>query len=339
MTGLSESALCKKKFQEIAYSDKFEQNDASHNKNGEIFGLSEERNEIVLRDYYIKNALSDDAMPVEISFALISAEDSKEHKYVGVIRNVAEQKETERLRDDFIATLTHDMRTPLLAAIQTLKFFLDGALGTLDEKQTLLLSTMLQSNEDLLGLVNALLEVYRFESGKLELCKTVFNVKDLAEQCYEELKPLADKKDIDFTLECNIDDDLEICADRAELKRVMINLCGNAVNYTDKSGKIVILLKSHNKDLMFSVTDNGNGIPKEDIPHLFKRFSQGTTKKRSTGTGLGLYLSRQIIEAHGGKIWVESKIKKGSEFSFLLTDVVKSNKNIKNKKEGVYGKH
>ena len=132
---------------------------------------------------------------------------------------------------------------------------------------------------------------------------------------------------------------MEIYADRAEIKRVIINLCGNAVNYTDKSGKINILLKANNNDLIFSVTDNGNGIPKEDIPNLFKRFSQGTTKKRSTGTGLGLYLSRQIIEAHGGKIWVESKIKKGSEFSFLLTDVVNSNKNIKNKKEGVYGNH
>ena len=80
-------------------------------------------------------------------------------------------------------------------------------------------------------------------------------------------------------------------------------------------------LKSQSGDLIFSVVDNGNGIPKEDIPHLFMRFSQGTSKKRSTGTGLGLYLSRQIIEAHGGKIWVESKVNKGSEFSFVLTNV------------------
>ena len=90
---------------------------------------------------------------------------------------------------------------------------------------------------------------------------------------------------------------------------------------TNKSGTIDVFMKLQNGDLLFSVADNGNGIPAEDIPHLFKRFSQGTTKKRSTGTGLGLYLSRQIIEAHGGKIWVESKVNKGSEFSFLLTDV------------------
>jgi signal transduction histidine kinase len=100
-----------------------------------------------------------------------------------------------------------------------------------------------------------------------------------------------------------------------------MNLCGNALNYTNKDGTIDVYIKLQNGDLIFSVSDNGNGIPKEDIPNLFKRFSQGTTKKRSTGTGLGLYLSRQIVEAHGGKIWVESKVNKGSEFSFLLTDV------------------
>ena len=227
------------------------------------------------------------------------------------------------MRDDFIATLTHDMRTPLLAAIQTLKFFLDGAIGSVDEKQKVLLSTMLQSNEDLLGLVNALLEVYRFESGKLELCKTVFPIKDLVEQCYNELLPIAKNKDISFKSEFELNDEnIHINADRGEIKRVITNLCGNALNYTNKNGEVKILTKIQNGDLIFSVTDNGNGIPKDDIPNLFKRFSQGTTRKRSTGTGLGLYLSRQIIEAHGGKIWVDSKLDKGSEFSFLLTDVV-----------------
>ena len=216
------------------------------------------------------------------------------------------------------------MRTPLLAAIQTLKFFLDGSLGPVEEKQSVLLSTMLQSNEDLLGLVNALLEVYRFESGKLTLCKTVFPVKDLVTQCYDELKPLADKKNIDFKLVCECEDSTEITADKSELKRVIINLCGNAVNYTNKNGIIEVLAKVQSGDFIFSVTDNGNGIPQEDIPHLFNRFSQGTSRKRSTGTGLGLYLSRQIIEAHGGKIWLDSKLNKGSEFTFLLTNVVKN---------------
>jgi two-component system NarL family sensor kinase len=137
------------------------------------------------------------------------------------------------------------------------------------------------------------------------------------------LKPLALKKNLNFTLSFELDDDLNIYADRAEIKRVITNLCGNALNYTNKNGDVKVLAKVQNGDFIFSVSDNGNGIPQADIPNLFKRFSQGTTKKRSTGTGLGLYLSRQIIEAHNGKIWVDSKVDKGSEFSFLLTDVVK----------------
>ena len=326
MVGLSESSLCKKKIQEIAYSNVKEFNSAKDNKSGEIFGLSDENSEILLRDYFVVNSLSGIHTPVEMSFAAISSDDDKNDKFVGVIRDVSVQKETEKLRDDFIATLTHDMRTPLLAAIQTLKFFLEGAIGELDDKQKVLLSTMLQSNEDLLGLVNALLEVYRFESGKLTLCKTAFSVKDLVEQCYSELKPLAEKKNIDFSVIFELEDNLHILADRAEIKRVITNLCGNALNYTNKNGIVKVLAKAQCGDFIFSVTDNGNGIPQSDIPNLFKRFSQGTARKRSTGTGLGLYLSRQIIEAHNGKIWVDSKVDKGSEFSFLLTDVVTGGK-------------
>ena len=327
LTGLDEKSLVSKTFQEIAFTNSKSQNTSSDNKSGNIFGLGDDKSEIILRDCYILNTLSKEQIPVEVSFALISDENPENYKYVGVIRNVTEQKETEKLRDDFVATLTHDMRTPLLAAIQTLKFFIEGAIGDLNDKQKVILNTMLQSNEDLLGLVNALLEVYRFESGKLELCKTTFPIKSLVEQCYEELKPLAVSKSLDFKLNFDFPnaEEYEIEADRGELKRVITNLCGNALNYTNQNGEINVLVKIQNNDLIFSVADNGNGIPKSDIPHLFKRFSQGTSVKRSTGTGLGLYLSRQIIEAHGGKIWVESKVNKGSEFTFLLTNIVKDN--------------
>lgn len=280
-----------------------------------------EENELFLRDFYIKNPLSNNIVPVEISFARINPDDEFK-RFVGVIRDVTEQKKADRLRDDFIATLTHDLRTPLLAAIQTLKFFLDGTVGTLDEKQKLLLATMQKSNEDLLGLVNALLEVYKYDAEKLILNKTDFNIYELVKLVYDELKPLAVNKKIDFVIDC-VDKDLEINADRSELRRVICNLCGNAINYTPEEGKVVITIKNESNDLIFSVSDTGCGIPQEDIPNMFQRFSQGTTKKRSAGTGLGLYLSRQIIESHGGKIWLESVLNKGSEFSFLLTDSVK----------------
>lgn len=317
--GLSEDNLKKMNFSNITHLER---------KQNFKTALKEE-SEIFLRDCYILNSLRDKKIPVEISFALIeeleeelSSQTEPEKpikKFVGVIRDIRAQKEMERLRDDFVVTLTHDLRTPLLAAIQTLKFFLDGSLGPLEDKQKVLLSTMQKSNEDLLGLVNALLEVYKYEAGKLDLCKTNFMFKDLVTQCFNELGLLAKNKNIEFGLNFEADSDLSINADRGEIRRVITNLCGNAINYTNLGGKIEIGVREQGGDLIFSVADNGNGIPAEDIPNLFKRFSQGTSKKRSTGTGLGLYLSRQIIEAHGGKIWLESRLNKGSEFSFMLT--------------------
>jgi PAS domain S-box-containing protein len=310
--GISEQTLATMNFSQIAYSEKKRDFKKELKANSEVF----------LRDYYIINTLRDKRIPVEISFAAITLDEGEEvQKFVGVIRDVRAQKEMERLRDDFIATLTHDLRTPLLASIQTLKFFLDGSLGELEERQKILLSTMQKSNEDLLGLVNALLEVYKYEAGKLALCKTNFVLKDLVTQSFRELELLAKNKKIEFNLTFSPEDNLTINADRGEIRRVITNLCGNAINYTKIEGKIDIEVREQSGDIIFSVKDNGNGIPAEDIPHLFKRFSQGTTKKRSTGTGLGLYLSRQIIEAHNGKIWLESKVNKGSEFSFLLTGV------------------
>lgn len=309
--GLSEDTLRKMNFSNITHCE---------NKN-EFKEALKENNEVFLRDCYILNSIRGKKIPVEISFATIAPEVEETKKFVGVIRDIRAQKEMERLRDDFIATLTHDLRTPLLAAIQTLKFFLDGSLGELEDKQKMLLETMKRSNEDLLGLVNALLEVYKYESGKLSLCKTNFLLKDLMMQCYNELEPLAINKDLEFNIQYSPESDLAISADRGEIRRVIINLCGNAINYTNNGGKIDIEVSEHEGDIIFSVADNGNGIPQEDIPNMFKRFSQGTNKKRSTGTGLGLYLSRQIIEAHGGKIWLESKVNKGSQFSFLLTNV------------------
>ncbi|MBQ3311177.1 response regulator [bacterium] len=314
LSGLSETNLLNHNVSVLLNSDNIKQ----------ILDDCIENGEAVLRDCYIQNKLSEKQIPVEVNFAVIAGneENSQEQKFVGVIRDVSVQKETDRLRDDFIATLTHDMRTPLTASIQMLDFFLDGTVGELNNKQHMLLSTMKFNNEGLLGLVNSLLTVYKFDAGKVQLMKSNFSIKELVTQRYQELKPLADKKNIDFIIKFESDEDLIINADRQEIGRVIANLCGNAVNYTNENGKIEVFIKNQEGDLLFSVSDTGNGIPKSDIPNLFKRFSQGTSKKRSTGTGLGLYLSRQIIEAHGGKIWLESKVNQGSEFSFILPEVV-----------------
>ena len=131
-------------------------------------------------------------------------------------------------------------------------------------------------------------------------------------------------KNIEITVTYNENsENSEITADRNELRRVILNLCGNALNHTKNGGKIEITVSNKENDLILNVKDNGIGIPSNDLSKLFKRFSQGTSQKRSAGTGLGLYLSRQIIEAHNGKIWAESKVSEGSVFSFMIPDSLK----------------
>ncbi len=277
----------------------------------------------IFRNINILNAVNGIMTPVEISEALIdSGTNSDITKYVLVIRDVHFQKEMDRLREDFIATLTHDLRTPSLASIQTLEYFINGKLGELNDKQLMLLKTMKKSNEDMLGLVNTLLEVYKYESGRLNLVKTPFDFKELLDECIEQVTPIAQAKH--QNIEKNyVNLESQIVADRNEIRRVIINLLGNAIKYTQDAGLIEVNAQIDGNDVRFSVKDNGEGIYKKDIPKLFKRFSQGTQEKRSISTGLGLYLSKQIIDAHGGKIWLESDKGKGSEFFFLLLDAVK----------------
>ena len=256
---------------------------------------------------YIEKPWGNDDMLLTIKNAL------ERNKLIETIRM---QKEIERLRNDFIATLTHDLRTPLLAAIQTLEFFLDGTLGEITEQQNKFLETMLHSNQDMLGLVNALLEVYRYESGNYILNKDNFDLSELTHRCIQEVEPLLKKKNINLI--AGFKDNIVVFGDKQEIRRVVANFIGNSIIHTKPDGDVVVEIEEKDKETIFSVQDNGGGIPEEDAKKLFNRFSQGTSKKRSTGTGLGLYLSRQIIEAHEGQIGLETELNKGSKFYFKL---------------------
>ncbi len=270
-----------------------------------------------LRNYILINYEKDEKIPVEISIAPIK--DEINNFYVAVIRDVTYQKETERLRDDFIATLTHDLRTPLLASISGLEFVLDGSLGEVNQKQFNLFAAMKKSSEDMLGLVNTLLEVYRYEAGKTYLCKTKFDIVDLVNECAQELSPLAKKANMDFKIlsDCK---EAYVDADRNEIRRVVANLVGNAIKHSQNSSNIQISINKNDKITKINVKDDGIGLSSEDCEKLFTRFCQGTNQKRSSSTGLGLYLSRQIIEAHNGKIYVNSQLNKGSTFTFELNN-------------------
>lgn len=242
---------------------------------------------------------------------------SNEEGAVLVCRDIVKRKEAERLREDFVSTLTHDLRTPLMATIQTLGFLLDGSLGTLDAQQTEILSMMVNSQEQMLSLVNDLLEVYRYEAKRHRLIMAPCQMNEVVKLVVQELSSLAQSKA--QAIELMIEGDIpEISGDKMALRRVITNLLGNAINYTPSEGQILVGLKSVEGRLRCWIQDNGRGIPESDLLGLFQRFAQGTSKHRTTGTGLGLYLSRQIVEAHGGTIWAESQEGQGSIFAFDL---------------------
>ncbi len=311
--GTGEKDLLNKNFFELIINEKNQRHENPFKSKNPVF----------LRNFCLVNYKNNTKIPIEISLAKI--ESDKDDFVVAVIRNVSYQKENERLRDDFIATLTHDLRTPLLAAISGLDFMLKGTLGEISEKQKELVFAMKKSNEDMLGLTNALLEVYRYEAGKIFLCKTRFCVNELIKDCAKELEVLFKQNNTEIIFDFE-NEELMINADKNEIRRVISNLLGNAIKHGGENTKVIVRSQKIGKDAQISVEDNGVGLSKEDQMKLFKRFSQGTSKKRSCSTGLGLYLSRRIVEAHNGSIWVESEVDKGSKFIFNLKNAALEDK-------------
>lgn len=231
--------------------------------------------------------------------------------------DIKKLKELEQIREDFSATLAHDLRVPILAEKNTLQFFIKGTFGEISDKQKEALENMLESNKDLLNLVNNLLDVYKYDAVPIEFKKEPADIKALVVECLNEISPLAVKNS--HSLENNIQDEIPILnIDKREIKRVVLNLLNNAITYTQQSGSISVESKINENEVIIKVKDNGRGISEADIDKIFDRYFSKAIKFRKVGTGLGLYLSKQIIEAHNGKIWAESKPDKGSAFYFSL---------------------
>lgn len=234
-----------------------------------------------------------------------------------LIRDIKKLKELDQIREDFSATLAHDLRVPILAESNTLKFFLKGTFGEISDKQKEALENMLESNKDLLNLVNNLLDVYKYDAIPTELTKEPADIKIIIAECLNEISPLAIKNN--HFLENNIKNEIPVLnIDKNEIKRVVLNLLNNAITYTQQGGIISVDYETIDTNIIIKIKDNGKGIPEADIDKIFDRYFSKAMKFRKVGTGLGLYLSKQIIESHNGKIWAESIPDKGSVFSFSL---------------------
>ncbi len=233
--------------------------------------------------------------------------------------SIDERDEIARQREDFVSRLTHDLRTPLVAAERMLMLFQEGALGGLSAQMQEVITIMARSNTNLLAMVNTLLEVYRFEAGRKNLAFQPVNLHQLLKEVAGELTPLAQQKQLAINLDITEESTTNtVMGDRLELHRLFTNLIGNAIKFTD-NGSVTIRLvapATANDIITIEVADTGPGIPPEEQATLFERFRQGSHKR--SGSGLGLYLSRRIVEAHKGTIQVNSEVGKGSVFIVSL---------------------
>lgn len=234
--------------------------------------------------------------------------------------SIDERERMSREREDFVSRLTHDLRTPLVAADRMLNLMQSHAFGELPDTACEAIDTMIRSNNNLLDMVNLLLEVYRYEAGRKELTFTTFDLGDAVREIVGELTPLAREKKIDIVQDFQVEE-AKMFGDRLELRRVFINIIGNAIKFTDR-GTVTLRLFSESNDTqskphyVLEVEDTGIGIRPEDRVDLFERFRQG--KHKRSGSGLGLHLCRRIVDAHGGSIEVSSEVGRGSLFWIVL---------------------
>ncbi|MEI6429896.1 MAG: hybrid sensor histidine kinase/response regulator [Pseudanabaena sp. ELA607] len=241
--------------------------------------------------------------------------------------SIQERDRIARQRQDFVSRLTHDLRTPLVAADRMLGLLQEGALGEISPSVCEALVIMERSNRNLLEMVNTLLDVYRYEAGSKTLALQPLDLHTLLPQVIEELHPIATSKGLELNLviepTATAQGSMIVQGDRLELVRVFNNLIGNSLKFTE-IGKVEVHLAieaaatngTSSPYAKVTIADTGIGIPPAEIPALFQRFRQGKHQKQ--GSGLGLYLSNYIVMAHAGTITVASQPEKGSAFTVRL---------------------
>jgi len=227
-----------------------------------------------------------------------------------------------RAKSEFLANMSHELRTPLTAVMGFSEVLLREIPGNLNEKQKEYLQDIYQSGEHLLNLINEILDLSKIEAGKLELELEMFDIEDLIEESLIFFKEKAMKHNI--MVHKRLGEEIgELYADRRKVKQVLVNLLSNAFKFTPDGGTITVEVQRQDNEVVFSVEDTGPGISEEDQKRLFRPFEQlqSPLTKKVKGTGLGLHLSKRLVELHGGRIWVKSELGKGSMFSFSIPEV------------------
>jgi len=229
---------------------------------------------------------------------------------------VARLRTLDELQESFVSAVSHELRTPL-TCIKTSVELLHATRDTLSEAQVELIDTMGHHVDRLEALVNDLLESTRLEADQVTLSRQPTNLRPLVEHAVESLRPLTDRKR--QTVYLHWPDTLALVdVDRRRIEQVLTNILSNASKFTPKQGQIDISVRETPASVQVCITDNGPGIPEEEQSRVFEKFYVVTDNRGLSGIGLGLYIARQLIELHGGRIWVESQVGEGSTFCFTV---------------------
>jgi signal transduction histidine kinase len=238
--------------------------------------------------------------------------------YAEQLETAERLREVDRLKSEFLASMSHELRTPLNSIIGFADVLLEGIDGPLNERMNEDVTLIRDSGRHLRTLIGEMLDMSKIEAGVMELYYEEVDIPALAQEIVANARTLAMGKDLNIQLD--IAPDLHVIqADRTRLTQILLNLMGNAVKFTEK-GSITLSLEERNGRLLASVHDTGIGIRQEDIPTIFEQFRQvdGSLTRKAGGTGLGIPISRSLVELHGGEMWVESEPGAGSTFLFTI---------------------
>lgn len=281
-----------------------------------------------LRNLEVRNRRKDGTV-IDLALAVSPIKDYRDETigYLHIAKDITEKKrfearlkELDKMKSDFVSNVSHELRTPLTAIKGSVDNMLDGITGSLNEKQIRYLTRVKSNSDRLSRLINDVLDLSRIEAGGIDLKRTYLSLVPLTQEVIESLKSVATEKLISLEVSYP-DNSVNAWADRDKVTQVLLNLLGNAVKFTSPHGKVIVDIHTNGDEwVQISVADTGPGIGAEEANKIFDKFYQVSQVKqqKTKGTGLGLAISKALVEMHGGRIWVESEVGKGSTFSFTL---------------------
>lgn len=239
--------------------------------------------------------------------------------FLVVERDITEEKQKERIKSEFISVVSHELRTPMTVIRGYAALLAEGQLGELNEKQKEYVNKINSQTQQLLELANDMLDIQKFESGKITLNFEKTNIPNFVKEIVEQNQDLYTKKNLKLSLENNLNK-TEANIDVKYFTRAISNLLSNAYKYTEKGEVKVFLVNPDEEHIVIAVKDTGVGIKEEALNHLFERFYQadGVMQRKQEGSGLGLSIVKKVVESHNGMVWVESKVGVGSTFYIAI---------------------